>query len=214
MWLKFHWNRRTGGNQGVIPPISVDCGFLHGYLQLNYDLALMELAGLVCMEMQKMRSQKQQHLGRITLAKRGVSCFPVLQQDTLCVCTANRSTAPSWGERKAVPLGQPVSVVNTFFAWPSSKTMCHPALTNTRQAVKEYIANWEKNLSQSSKAAMRGPKAEGKGGQWLATVSWEIHTWCGGSEDCGKKSCCKTDFFALKEERTRSICHLEAYSLQ
>lgn len=40
---------------------------------------------------------KEQHLGQITLAKTGVRCFLILQQDMLCVCIANRSTAPSWG---------------------------------------------------------------------------------------------------------------------
>lgn len=61
---------------------------------------LLELAGLGCIEMQKMRSQKQNNFG----------------QNRRCFCISNRSTALSWrGERKDVPGGEPVCVVNTFF---------------------------------------------------------------------------------------------------
>lgn len=53
-------------------------GFLHGYfqllLQLNKGLTTLGLASQVCMEMQKMRFQKQQQLGRIARGR----CFLIL----------------------------------------------------------------------------------------------------------------------------------------
>lgn len=101
--LMFHSNRGTGSKRWVISLISEGRGFLHGYfqllLQLNEGLTTLELARLVCMEMQKMRFQKQQHLGQIAR----VRCFLILfawltvWQDTLHVYIANRSTTPVRG---------------------------------------------------------------------------------------------------------------------